>query len=216
MRKVIVFLLSSIFLALSPSAHAVNVGIGFKASTLGIGAEVGVRVAKLFGIRAVFNKYNYARTIDNSGIEYDGKLNLQTYGVMADLYPTSKNFRLTGGILKNDNGVTATAAPTDGIEIGLSFYPGSTAGVLNGDVSFNPTTAYFGIGYGDPAWSPGRVRFLFDFGVVYQGSPGVQFTSSSSAVSAEDLQQEAAQFQDDIQAYKYWPVLSFGIGIRVF
>lgn len=216
MRKTIILLLTSLFVALSASAHAVNVGIGLKASTLGLGAEVGVRVVKLFGVRAVFNKYDYSKTINDGGVDYDGDLNLQTYGVMADLYPTAGQFRLTGGAFKNDNALVAVAVPTDGIEIGSSYYPGNTAGVLTGDVSYNPTGWYLGLGYGDPARSPGRVHFLFDFGVVFQGSPGVRLTSSSSAVSADDLQQEAAQFQDDIETSKYWPVLSFGIGIRVF
>lgn len=216
MRRSVGLLILCLFIAASSSAHAVNVGIGLKASTLGFGAEVGVRIVKLFGVRAVFNKYGYSKTFNDGDIPYDGKLNLQTYGVMADLYPMGGQFRITGGAFKNDNGITATSEPTDGVEIGSTFYPGSTAGVLNGEVSFNPTVGYFGIGYGDPARSPGRVHFLFDFGVVFQGSGNVSLTSSSALVSADDLQQEAVQFQEDIKDYKYWPVLSFGIGIRVF
>jgi hypothetical protein len=59
-----------------------------------------------------------------------------------------------------------------------------------------------------------RVGFLFDLGVVSQGSGDVTLSSSTGIVDPADLEAEAARIEEDIEDYELWPVLSVGLAIR--
>jgi hypothetical protein len=117
--------------------------------------------------------------------------------------------------MKNRNGIDLKARPTDDVEIGNTTYTPAQAGTLRGNVDFNDTAPYFGIGYGSAAKGPKRVRFAFDLGVLQQGSGDVSISSSSRLVSSDDLRQEEADLEDDIDNYKLWPVIALGISFRL-
>ncbi len=80
---------------------------------------------------------------------------------------------------------------------------------------FRETVPYLGIGFGSAAKAPGRVRFVLDLGVLQQGSGDVTIRSSKNLVSPDDLQQEETTIENDIEDYKLWPVLAFGISFRL-
>jgi hypothetical protein len=73
---------------------------------------------------------------------------------------------------------------------------------------------YLGIGWGNAAVGK-RVGFLFDLGVLRQGSGDVTLFSNFVLVDPADIEQEIVELEDDIDDYELWPVISFGVAIRL-
>jgi hypothetical protein len=194
-------------------ASAADAGIGLRAGTQGLGVELGLAFTPMFGLRAGGYTLDVHEDYEQDGIDYDGTLKLGGYGLLADFFPFKKTFHLTAGVFENRNAVELEAVPTGPIEIGGDIYLPAQVGTLEGDVTFDDVVPYFGIGWGTFAAS-GRVGFLFDLGVIRQGSGEVTLTSSAGLVSQDDLDAEAQEIEDDIEDYDLWPVISFGLAIR--
>ena len=201
-----------LFAALT-SVEAVELGVGIRAGTQGIGAELGVGLSKWFALRGGYYGGTVSGDYDDTDISYNGDLTLGGAGVLADFYPMRGGFRLSAGVFSNDTAIELEAAPTGPQEIGGVTYTPAQIGVLNGDVEFDSTAPYFGLGWGRLTGGK-RLGFLFDLGVLKQGSGDVILTSSTGLVSSADLESEAAEIEDDIESYEFWPVLSFGMAIR--
>jgi hypothetical protein len=208
-------LVLAVFCASTVASAGELLGIGVKAGTLGFGLELTVQATRWLGFRASANQYDYSKSFDNSGIQYDGTLKMGGYGVLADFYPSRSRFRLTLGALSNRNKIELTSTPTSNIVIGDGNYTPAQVGTLTGNVKFQSVVPYFGIGYGNAARGPHRVGFVFDLGVISQGSGDATLSASAGGVSPADLQTEAQQVEDDIKSYKLWPVIAFGISFRI-
>lgn len=200
-------------LMLASETKAVDMGVGLRLGTQGLGVEYGIGISQWFGVRGAAYWADISTDYDDSGVEYDGTLLLGGYGVFADFYPAKNGFRLSVGLLSNRNEVELEATPTEDQEIGDNTYTPTELGTVSGGVTFDSTAPYFGIGFG--RFSGGdRVGFLFDAGVVHQGSGEVSLVSSTGLIPQDDLDKEIAEIEDDIQDYEYWPVISFGLVIR--
>jgi hypothetical protein len=216
MRIPVVCVCAIVFLAsLSPSHAGDRVGIGVKAGTLGLGVDVTGRITNWLGIRGSYNTADVSHSDEVSDIKYDGDLALGAYGLLLDFHPFKNNFRLSAGFMRNRTGIDLTGEPTTDTEIGDNTYTPAQIGTLTGDVVFKEDVPYFGIGYGSAAKGPKRVRFLFDLGVIDQGSGDVSLTSSTGLVLQSDLDKEVQDIEDDIEDYNLWPVLAFGISFRI-
>ena len=191
----------------------VEAGVGFKAGTYGIGLDLAFGLNKYVSVRGSLQSYDLDETTTEGGIDYDGTFNLGGVGLFVDLMPTGGAFRLTAGILDNRNRITLEAAPLGPQEIGGVVYTPAEIGTLNGAVEFDDQVLYLGIGVGDVARGK-RVGFLFDLGVVFQGSGDVLLESSTGLVNPADLEAEVAEIEADISDFDLWPVVSFGLAVR--
>jgi hypothetical protein len=198
--------------ALQPAVSA-ELGVGVRAGTQGLGAEFGVGLTQWFGLRAGAYALDVDDTYDSTDIEYDGTLSLGGYGLLADFYPLKGGFHISAGILSNRMGADIEAVPTAPVDIGGVTYDPAQVGTLSGDLEFDDTVPYFGVGWGNIAKGK-RFGFLFDLGLVKQGSGQVSLTSSTGLVDPADLAAEAAEIEEDIEDYDFWPVISFGLAIR--
>jgi hypothetical protein len=198
-----------------PSYAGDRLGIGVKAGTLGLGVDLTGRVNNWFAVRGSINAIDVSRSYNDTDIDYDADLTLGAFGVLLDFHPLRGNFRLTAGLMKNRNQVDLRARPTNDIDIGVTTYMPAQVGTLRGKIEFKDTAPYFGIGYGDAAKGPGRIKFLLDAGVMQQGSGKVSLRASSGQVAQSDLRQEESDIEDDISSYKLWPVLAMGVSFRI-
>src|ERR1700716_3054189 len=80
-------------------------------STLGYGLNVGFGVTPLFGIRVAAHTGSYSRDLHKESIQYNGKLKLQNYGALVDLYPFASGFRLSAGAFSNSNKIDLASKP---------------------------------------------------------------------------------------------------------
>jgi len=196
-------------------------GVGLRAGTTGLGADVGFSLLPTLSARLGYSGLSYSTTVDQTDIKYDGKLRLSNLNLLLDFSPLPGPFRVTGGFIFNDNKVDLTGEPTNGtFTLNGVTYPAAAVGNLSGTVkSGNRAAPYLGIGYGNVAGF--GVNFYFDLGVMFQGTPSASLSATcNSALPAAQCSQlqanvaaEQTRLQNEISAFKYYPVANIGITI---
>jgi len=216
LSKVICF---AIVVAAAGSAGAA--GIGVCAGTTGVGGDIGWNLAPTLSARIGYSWLNsYSVDVSTSDVNYDGKLKLSNLSGLLDWSPLGP-FRITAGIVGNDNKLDVTGVPSGGtFTINGITYAASDVGNLSGTVKPGKKTApYLGFGYGNVAGA--GVNFYFDIGVIFQGSPKSTLTATCGpAVPAgqcaqlqNDVAAEQQSLNDKMSKYKYFPVANIGITI---
>ena len=192
------------------------VSITPEVSTIGYGLSAGFGVTPLFGVRVAAHTGSYSRDLHKESIEYNGKLKLNNYGGLVDLYPFGSGFRLSAGVFGNSNKIDLASKPGQTITVNGVAYHSAAIGDVTGDVKFNKTSPYGGIGWGTKPSGRG-FGLTFDLGVLYQGSPKVSVQphpTNPALVPASfytNLETERAKTENDIKNYKYYPVVGIGL-----
>lgn len=205
-------------IAAAGSAHAA--GVGVRAGTTGIGADVGWDIAPTLSARVGYSAFQYSTGVTSSDIRYDGKLKLSNLSGLIDWSPVGP-FRITGGLIANDNKLNVTGLPSGNtFTINGTTYQASDVGNLSGTVkAANRVAPYLGVGYGNVARA--GVNFYFDLGVMYQGSPKATLNANcGAALSAaqctqlqSDVAAEQQRLEDRLNKYRFYPVANIGITI---
>jgi hypothetical protein len=211
----------SFALAIAATGSAGAAGIGVRAGTNGLGADIGWGIAPTLSARLGYSWLdNYNVDVNTTDVNYSGKLKISSVSGLLDWSPLGP-FRITAGIVGNDNKLDVTGVPAGGtFTINGITYAASDVGSLTGTVKPGKKTApYLGIGYGNVAGA--GVNFYFDIGVIFQGSPKSTLTATCGpAVPAgqcaqlqNDVAAEQQSLNDSMSKYKYFPVANIGITI---
>jgi len=209
----------ALFLAVSPAAWA-DVGVLLKAGTLGAGLDVSKGIGEKLAVRLQANALNYDQDITVSDVHYNAELDLRSAGVLLDWHPFSGAFRVSAGAYWNGNEASATARATGGTyEIDGTTYISAEVGSLDGKIDFPSVAPYLGIGFGSAPKAGRGMSFSFDLGVLYQGEPNVNLTvacgtTARCAQLQSDVAAEMVTLQDGLKDFKFYSVVSFGIGYR--
>ena len=200
------------------SGYARSNSLGLKISTLGAGLEAERSFSHSISSRIGINyfTYNYVATINN--IDYNFDLNLMTVSALVDWRPFKGRFRISGGVMYNDNHLDADAKSATTYNIGNAIYTNFEVGNLTGKIDFNDITPYLGLGW-DPSFGKDkRFSLLIDMGVVYQGTPEVNLSADGSNANDPTFQNNLQQEEDDLQSkldgYEYYPVVGIGCSYR--
>lgn len=193
--------------ALVVSAAAQAAGIGLRAGTTGVGADVAWGIAPTVSARLGYSALKWGYDVDTSNASYDGDLKLSNLSGLLDFHPLGPSFRFTGGLIFNDNKYEATGRP--------SGIPGS----FNASVEPGRRAApYLGIGWGNVAGA--GVNFYADLGVMFMGSPKARLNANCAGLSASQctsLQSQVAaeqsRLEDELKRFKAYPVLNLGLTI---
>jgi hypothetical protein len=216
LKKTVVFI--AILLVIPVAGFTQGSSVGLKISTLGGGLEVDRSFSDSIGGRIGVNNatIDYTATIDD--IEYNFDVNLMSISALLDWYPFKGSFRISGGVLYNDNNLDADAKSANTYEVGGTQYTGLEVGNLTGKIDFDDITPYFGIGWNVPLGKSKRFGFLADLGVVYQGTPEVDLSAdgllANNATFQNDLQNEEEELQSKLDGYEYYPVIAIGLSYR--
>jgi hypothetical protein len=207
-----------LLLPIQAQAGVLGIGVTAKGGTTGVGADLTVPlVSNWLNLRAGYNFGSLRPSITYSGIKYKADVDFETVPILLDLHPFHGNFRITGGVFYNNNEMDLSST-VDASTVGLGA--GAGTATLNAAVSWsNEFAPYLGIGWGNAADDntldlPIAIGFSLDVGAFYQGSPDVLLTDSSGLVSPADLAIEQQQLQDDLDGFKFYPVVTLGIHIR--
>lgn len=193
-------------LVLSGSVQAA--GIGVRAGTTGLGADIAWGIAPTLSARVGYSALKWGYDVDTSNARYDGDLKLSNLSGLLDFHPLGPAFRITGGVILNDNKYQATGHP--------SGAPGS----FNATVEPGHRAApYLGIGWGNVAGA--GVNFYADLGVMFMGSPKAtlsancppSFTTGQCDTLRSQAAAEEARLEDKLKGFKAYPVLSIGLTI---
>jgi hypothetical protein len=193
-----------------------EVGATVKVGTLGLGAEASVGIAPRLNVRAGYNTLSYERDFTMDDADVTGELDWQTIPILLDWHAFGGGFRISAGGVINNNEVLISADPTEPFELQDAAY---WIDSLDGKITFDSTSWYLGVGYGNAVDRDGRWHVSCDFGVMYHGEPKVEATAVAQdpliqALLDQDLQKEVADFQDDIKAFVWYPVVSVGVSFR--
>ncbi len=212
-----VALLAAHSAALAEGEHA----IAARAGALGLGIEYTYRATERISVRAGLNGAEYGFDAEESGIEYDFDLVWDSFSVAVDVHPTKGPFRLTAGVLRNDNRLEAVSRAATSITIGNETYLPEEIGTLSGRIGFDDTAPFAGLGWD---WSRNKRRFgvSFDIGVVDQGKPSVMLAADGPILSdpmfadevAENLEAERRELADELDDLDLMPYASIGFVIR--
>jgi hypothetical protein len=215
------------------SEGRIPVGIGVKVSTFGIGGEVAVGISHRSNVRVGFNAFSYGHTFDKDGVTYKGDLKLRSAQATYDIF-LLKGLHISPGVLfYNGNQVSANASVPGGQSFTLSNtnYVSDPADPIVGTGKLTVYKAapmlLFGIGNLVP-----RSRHFstsFEIGAAYQGPPRVTLNLSGSACDStglfcrsissdptiqSNIAAEQTKLNKSASPYKFYPVLSFGIGYK--
>jgi len=199
-------------ISLAGTVQAGTVGVTAKVGTLGFGGDVTLPVISNVNVRAGYNGADLKVNVDLDQATCEGDFKWSSIPILLDWHPAGGEFRLSAGVIINNNEVGLSATPKENFELNGTDY--SITG-LDGSITFNQVAAYVGIGSGN-AVGDGRVHFAFDLGVMFQGKPKAEATATAanpalqSALNA-DLQVEVNDFQKDLDSFIIYPVLSMGI-----
>lgn len=191
-----------------------STGVSVRAGTLGLGVELShsLPVLNLTG-RLAWNGYDYGHDDTVDGIDYDLDLGLRSVSAMLDWRPWGRVTHLTVGVLYNGNEIDARSRAAAEYRVGGTTFDATQVGTLTGTVGFDEIAPYAGIGWNIPV-AP-KTALSLDVGVVFQGAPVLELRAdgplASDPVFQAELAREQASFQQDIEDYEYYPVLSLGV-----
>ncbi len=192
--------------------------LGLKISTLGAGLEAERTFSDSISGRIGVNyfTYNYVATINSTAYNFD--LNLMTVSALVDWRPFKGSFRISGGVMYNDNHLDANAKSASNYSVGNAVYNNDQVGNLAGKIEFNSIIPYLGLGWNPSFGKDKRFSLLIDLGVVYQGTPEVTLsadgTNENNLTFQNDLQQEEDDLQSQLDGYEYYPVVGIGLSYR--
>jgi len=213
--------------------HA-GVGIGVKASTLGIGADIAFPMSERANLRAGFNAFKYNRSFDRDGINYGGTLTLRSMEALVDYFPGGGGFHVSPGVLLyNSNNLKATAAVPGGqaFDLGNATYLSNPANPINGSgkLTTNKVAPMLLLGFGNLVPRTRHFSMSFEFGAAFHGTPKATLSLAGSACDFSGLNCRNAatdpNVQSNVQAevdklnksaspWKIYPVVSLGFGYK--
>ncbi len=196
-------------------------------STLGVGATVTKSITPNINAKVGVNGLGISRDINLSDVDYKADLNLLNISTLADYHPwKNAGFRLTGGLVFQDNNIEGTGKPNNGVTININGTNYNSTTVLTSvktKVSFgNSVAPYIGIGWGNAVKPGKRWGFSTNLGVMFAGSPKVEITPGFGSGATPTLQQqintdieaERKKVQDDLNWLNIYPVLSIGVSYQ--
>jgi hypothetical protein len=225
--------------SLLPSlAHAQgSFGVGLTAGSLGAGLQGAVSVMKLSNIRGGFNAFSYSDTFTKDGIGYNGTLKLRSAQVTWDQYfPHMGGFHISpGALIYNGNAGNATANVSSGqtFSLGNTTYYSGAGNPINGTgaIGFNKAAPMVLLGFGNLLPRSSRhFGMSIEAGVVFEGSPNAKLnlagtacaTATTGCVNAAtdsgvqaNIQSEQTKLNNDLNPFKYYPVISLGISYKI-
>lgn len=207
------------FLACRLPAGAVDMAVGLKAGTTGFGGDFTIAVCRLVNLRAAVNYLSFTIEPEFDPDEDENLtigVNLLSVPLLIDWHALGGNFRLSAGLAFNDNNLFLEAEPGDSLDFNEVDY---VVDDFRLDIDFNRFSPYFGIGYGNAVGSGGRVKLALDMGFLYHGAPRARARATAANPALQemlnrDLKLEVADLNNDISAFRFYPVLSIGLSCR--
>ena len=192
--------------------------------SLGVGAGIAFPLARTVSVRLGYTAFNLGRKLQDTGVDYDGKVKLSNGSGIVDWHPGRHLFKFSLGAVGMGSRVNVTGVPTGGTySLGDSVYTAAQIGTVQGTIRPAHSVApYIGLGFGNELGSGRHLTALLDIGIVATGSPNVSLLAtcgaSVPAPVCSQIQQDAAtevtKIRNQATEYRVWPVLNLGLGYR--
>ena len=228
MKKAIGFAVLSLFM--TSNVQALDFGVGVKAGTTGVGAEVSVALTQTINARisvtSISDEFddNFEIEDDDNNANIDATLDLD-FGATAllfDWYVFDGTFHITAGMVRNDSSIELSGEITDAnvvfngqtYNVASEFEDPNLSAKIDAGDSFEP---YLGIGWGRKADDDPGLALSIELGVMLF-SPSVELIAPTATDSAEQdelnanvAEAESAAEDEISDALEVYPVLSIGL-----
>jgi hypothetical protein len=199
-------------------ADSGGLAVSGKVGTLGLGGDLTAGITSNVNARVGINAGSLSFQGSPQDVEYDVDLDFLSFPALVDWHVFDDSFRISAGVLINQNEIGLLAMPTSSVDIGGIEYTPAEIGTLSGGVDFDPVAPYIGIGWGNALDPDRKWGFTCDFGVAYTSSPNVALTASGTAASdptfQDALAREVNDIEDKLSNFKFYPVISVGLFYR--
>ena len=175
-------------------------------STNGLGLGYAKSVTDDWAVRGQINalpKQTFTGDVGDFGSTSNLKIEIDWTSVqlLGDWYPSTGGFRLTGGLVANNNKITV--AGTGNVN--------NKPATINSEIKMSDgITPYLGLGYSTKPKDAKGFGFVFDLGVMLQ-KPTATLAATGVGVTQADIDAQLVKVQDAIDKLKVFPV--FGIGV---
>lgn len=217
-HAILLLVVSVLLLSGAGCADSGGLAISGKAGTLGLGGELTTAVTSNVNARVGLNTLDFDYDDEFEDVEYDVGLDFSSFSALVDWHVFNDSFHLTAGLLSLDHELGLDATPTTSQDIGGTSYSPSEIGTLSGSAEIDGVAPYIGIGWGDPMDPDKRWGFYLDLGVAFTESPDVSLsangTMASDPVFQANLAKERKDIEDDLEPFKFYPVISLGLYYR--
>jgi hypothetical protein len=198
------------------SALAEDHAIGARMGLLGIGVEYSYSINERLIVRGGLNGSGLDFDETESGIDYAFDLDFDSMAIGVDFHPFTGAFRVSGGLLKNDNTLTAVGQLSSSVTIGDDTYDPDDVGRLTGSVGFDSTAPYLAVGW--DFLHDMKVGLSFELGLVKQGAPVVRLSASGPIASdpafMDDIETERRELESDLDDLDIYPFAMLGLVVR--
>lgn len=198
---------------------ALDLAVDVHAGSLGTGIGAAFELTENLNVRAGINSgdFEIVDVEDDEGLNYDNPtFEFDNQYAFVDWYPSrGGSFRLSLGLVQNDNEITASArVDSSGQFVGNTEAPINTA--VHGGISFDGTSSYLGVGWGNAFGRNEGFYFGIDLGVLSQGDPQVDIVviDNTNTISQEDVELERQDLEDELDGVDLWPVINLSFGFR--
>lgn len=218
-----------------------HVGVTLGVGTTGIGIEAATPITPFvqarLGVHIMpginfhvdsevdIDTYGYGYS-DSHEITLDGSLKRVQGSLIFNVYPLGNKFPLfiaVGGFFGGRDMVKISGKVDNftpdmygaAVEIGDYRLPLDPEGNVRGALRVNSFRPYIGIGTGRPC-PVGRVNFMWELGVQFQGKPYVWDDVNKTKVDTKFMEDSDDTFQKVMDHFTVYPVLKFTISGRIF
>lgn len=208
------FCAAAVLAGTSTVAGASGHDIGLNVGSLGVGPQLGYTLSpNQFHVRLATGFLDYSDSAVAEGIEYDGDLQLRNAALLGDYHPFGGGFRISAGVVGNDNAFSATGELEDGTTYTADgeTYTADSGDSANGEITFNSLAPYLGIGVGHTDTSTG-LSLTADVGVMHLGSASASIDidtqgSTRQAEADEYAANAESDLEDELEALELYPVI---------
>ena len=195
-------------------------GLGVRAGTQGVGADVGFPLSESWSLRLGASVMKWDRGVNVTDVRYDGQLRLENVSALVEWHPIGP-FRVSAGIVPTRNRIQVRGEPIQTIyRINGTTYDADELRDLRGELRTGRSVApYLGVGYGIVAKR--GVNLYADLGAMWQGSPRASLAASCGPTITQtrclqlqsDVRAEQRQLADNVRNFKWFPVVNLGVTI---
>lgn len=196
-----------------------NFGIIPKASTSGVGIELGYRLSPKLLLKAGYDSFSFdfnTNLESEINIDLNSKLNSGTIGLVLD-YAIAKKVYLSAGLLLNNFETRLEGKVVEDYQFGDIVIPKENLGYINWSISPESKIApYIGLGFGRLLGSSKFLNTSIEFGVIYQGRTEVGidakgvFSPNSDISFAQNLVLEGS-----LESFTLYPVLKLNLALNL-
>ncbi len=214
-------------------AHAVETAVGFTLSTFGPGVELTVGVNEYISVRGFFSSMTIdlddyvdeLSAVETNTTSTSADFELGAIGALFDYHPFAGKFRLTAGLLQNNNELKARAsvvnepigngATAAQCQLGIAPPGNCYTGDLTLGVDMGGTVPYIGLGFGSAASEGSPFGFGVEVGVVPMNvDVDYKLVDNTGGISQAVINQEINEIEKDTDEFKLFPMLKASVSYR--